>query len=97
MHWRSRLHQARQKFRLTSAEKRVVTFVLAAFVLGLVTKCYRDAHPSPAPSRSDRGKTAACSHTYYSNQSNQPVCQPEARDRRFLSTSSRDFCESPGI
>jgi hypothetical protein len=27
----------------------VAVFVAAAFVLGLVTKCYRDAHPSPAP------------------------------------------------
>jgi hypothetical protein len=34
----------------------VVLFVLAAFVLGLVTKCYRDAHPSPAPTHSDLGR-----------------------------------------
>jgi len=54
--WRFKLDQVRQRFRLTSTEKRVVVFVLAAFVLGLVTKCYRDAHPSPAPGGSDRGK-----------------------------------------
>ena len=24
-------------------------FVAAAFVLGLITKCYRDKHPSPTP------------------------------------------------
>jgi hypothetical protein len=35
-------------------EKRVVVFVLAAFVLGLVTKCYRDAHPSPPPSPTNK-------------------------------------------
>jgi hypothetical protein len=39
--------QVRQRFRLTSAEKRVVLFVVAAFVIGVLTKCYRDAHPYP--------------------------------------------------
>ena len=39
----------RQKFILTPTEKRVAVFVVAAFALGLATKCYRDAHPSPAP------------------------------------------------
>jgi hypothetical protein len=43
------LQQARQMFRLTSKEKQVAVFVLAAFVLGLVTKCYRDAHPTRVP------------------------------------------------
>src|SRR5262245_1057436 len=45
-----KLDRVWQRFRLTPAEKRVVAFVVAAFLLGLVTKCYRDAHPSPAPS-----------------------------------------------
>ena len=44
-----KLDEVRQRFRLTSMEIRVAAFVAAAFVLGLVTKCYRDAHPSPAP------------------------------------------------
>jgi hypothetical protein len=39
----------RQKFILTPTERRVAAFVVAAFVLGLVTKCYRDAHSSPTP------------------------------------------------
>lgn len=54
-HWRLKFDQARQRFLLTSTEKRVVLFVLAAFALGLGTKCYRDAHPSslsPTPSHS---------------------------------------------
>jgi hypothetical protein len=51
--WRFKLDQARQRFRLTATEKRVVVFVLAAFVLGLVTKCYRDTLPSPAPAQSE--------------------------------------------
>ena len=43
----SKLDQAREMFRLTSAEKRVAVFVLAAFLVGVVTKCYRDAHAYP--------------------------------------------------
>jgi hypothetical protein len=42
---RPKFKEARQRFVLTHEEKRVVGFVLAAFVLGLGTKCYRDAHP----------------------------------------------------
>ena len=52
---RFKLDQTRQRFRLTSTETRVIVFVLAAFVLGLVTKCYRDAHPSPAPTPTNKG------------------------------------------
>jgi hypothetical protein len=44
--WRSKFDEVRQRFRLTPTEKRIAVFVLAAFVLGLATKCYRDAHPS---------------------------------------------------
>jgi hypothetical protein len=40
--WRFKLVEVRQRFRLTPMEKRVAVFVLAAFVLGLITKCYRD-------------------------------------------------------
>ena len=39
----------REIFVLTSEEKRTVCFVLLAYVLGLATKLYRDAHPSPMP------------------------------------------------
>jgi len=44
---RFKLDELRQRFRLTATEKRVAAFVAAAFALGLVTKCYRGAHPSP--------------------------------------------------
>jgi hypothetical protein len=37
--------ELRHRFVLTAEEKRVITFVIAAFLLGLGTKCYRDAHP----------------------------------------------------
>ena len=39
----------REIFVLTSEEKRTVCFVLLAFVLGLATRFYRDAHPQPSP------------------------------------------------
>jgi hypothetical protein len=32
-------------------------FIAAAFVLGVVTKCYRDAHPSPTPVQTHPGRT----------------------------------------
>jgi len=37
--------ELRHRFVLTPEEKRVVAFVVAALLLGLVTKCYRDTHP----------------------------------------------------
>jgi len=40
----------RQIFVLTPEEKRVLAFVLVAFVLGLGAKHYRDTHPQPPPS-----------------------------------------------
>jgi hypothetical protein len=43
-----RFDEVRQRFRLTLTEKRVAVFVLATFVLGLATKCYRDTHPQQA-------------------------------------------------
>jgi hypothetical protein len=47
--WRFKFDRLRQRFLLTSAEKRVVIFVIAAFLLGLGTKYYRDTHSSPSP------------------------------------------------
>ena len=40
----------RQLFVLTPEEKRVLVFVLVAFVLGLGAKHYRDTHPQAPPS-----------------------------------------------
>ena len=50
--WRFKFGEARQRFRLPPTEKRVAVFVLAAVVLGLATKCYRDTHFSPTPATS---------------------------------------------
>jgi hypothetical protein len=55
---RFKLDEVRQRFRLTATEIRVAAFVAAAFVLGLITKCYRDAHPSPTPAETHPGRTA---------------------------------------
>jgi KTSC domain len=41
--------ELRHRFVLTAEEKRVVAFVLAAFILGVGTKCYRDTHPRHPP------------------------------------------------
>jgi hypothetical protein len=41
---RFNFEEVRQRFRLTPTERRVSVFIVAAFTLGLVTKCYRDAH-----------------------------------------------------
>ena len=47
----------REIFVLAPEEKKTVCFVLIAFVLGLATKYYRDAHPSllPKPDINVRG------------------------------------------
>ncbi|MEP6685822.1 MAG: hypothetical protein ABJB22_03520 [Verrucomicrobiota bacterium] len=36
-------------FVLTLEEKKIICFVLLAFVFGMVTKEYRDNHPPPTP------------------------------------------------
>jgi hypothetical protein len=49
---RFKLDEVRQRFRLTPTERRVAVFVALAFLLGLITKCYRDAHPKTMMSTS---------------------------------------------
>ena len=51
----------REIFVLTPEEKKTVCFVLIAFVLGLATKHYRDAHPLllPKPNVNVRGHGSA--------------------------------------
>jgi hypothetical protein len=39
--------ELRHRFVLTPEEKRVMSFVIAALLLGLATKCYREAQPQP--------------------------------------------------
>ena len=60
---RFKFDDVRQRFRLTPTERRVALFVAAAFVLGLVTKCYRDTHPSPTPiqTHSDKSRVSRLS------------------------------------
>src|SRR5256885_3414554 len=56
---RFKFDEVRQRFRLTPTEGRVVVFVAAAFVLGLITKCYRDGHSSPTPVQTHPGSSRA--------------------------------------
>jgi len=46
---RWKFNELKQRLVLTREEKRVIAFILAAFVLGLAAKHYRDTHPQPAP------------------------------------------------
>jgi hypothetical protein len=47
---RTNLSRLRQRFILTTKEKQVVVFVVAAFFLGLTVKHYRETHSSPPAS-----------------------------------------------
>ena len=60
---RFKLDEVWQRFRLTSTEIRVAGFVAAAFVLGLITKCYRDVHPSPTPVQTHPDRTVTSRST----------------------------------
>ncbi len=44
---RWKFDELKQRLVLTREEKRVIVFILAAFVLGLVAKHYRDTRPQP--------------------------------------------------
>jgi hypothetical protein len=45
--------ELKHRFVLTPEEKRVICFVIAALLLGVGTKCYRDTHPQP-PAQMDK-------------------------------------------
>ena len=49
----------RQIFVFTLEEKKVATFILVFFLLGLATKHYRDTHPQPAPRLTERQQYVA--------------------------------------
>ncbi len=55
---KARLRQ-RQRFVLTPEEKKIVACVLAAVLLGLITKHYRAAHPRPPAPRTAQEERAA--------------------------------------
>ena len=91
---RFKLDDVRQRFRLTPTEKRVALFVAAAFVLGLVTKCYRDAHPSPIPVQTHSGKSRVPgSFSASVDQPGAPNAGETARRRR-RSTEKLDLSDS---
>jgi hypothetical protein len=43
--WHSGFAKLRERFILTADEQRIVAFVIAAFLLGVAVKYYRDANP----------------------------------------------------
>ncbi len=51
--WRARLEALRNRLALTPKEKRIIAFVIVAFLLGLGVKCYRETHPQ-TPSQMDK-------------------------------------------
>ena len=63
-----------QTFRLTPTEIRVALFVIAAFMLGLITKCYRDSHPVRTPIQTDSGTITSMSRS-----TSRKASQPQAR------------------
>jgi hypothetical protein len=84
---RFKFDEVRQRFRLTPTERRVALFVAAAFVLGLVTKCYRDAHPSPTPVQTYSGKSRV------SRSSSAKVDQPGALNAGKTASRPRKSAE----
>ena len=84
---RFKFDEVSQRFRLTPTERRVAVFVAAAFALGLITKCYRDAHPSPAPLQTHSGKSPI------SRSSSTNVDQPGALNVRETARGTRKSAE----
>src|SRR4249920_450735 len=84
---RFKFDEVRQRIRLTPTERRVALFVVAAFVLGLITKCYREAHPSPTPVQTHSGKSRV------SRSSSAKVDQPGALNSRETARRPRKPAE----
>jgi hypothetical protein len=47
--WPARFEALRNRLVLTPKERRVIAFVVTAFLLGLCAKCYRENHPQKPP------------------------------------------------
>src|SRR5207302_11480781 len=65
--------ELRQRLVFTPEEKRVIAFVIAALLLGLGTKCYRDKHPHP---------TAYADPQHPSRKVTAPLDSPTPKPRR---------------
>jgi hypothetical protein len=85
--------QLRQRLILTPAEKRVVIFILVAFLLGLGTKYYRDAHSSPAPSQSNLNTTRARNHLQAELAPASSVTPARKRTRKSAGTEKLNLSE----
>jgi len=87
---RFRLDELRQRFRLTQTERRVAMFIAAAFMLGLITKCYRDGHPSPTPPQAhskttmtSRSKKAYGDRTKRARKFEEKLNLPDSAEERY--------------
>ena len=78
----------RQIFVLTPEEKRVLAFVLVAFVLGLGAKHYRDTHPQPPPSIDKKHPWRT--HTTTTPSSSPQKAQREPQKKKQTSTPLLD-------
>jgi hypothetical protein len=91
---RFKFDEVRERFRLTPTERRVVVFVAAAFVLGLVTKCSRDARPSPTPVQTHSGRSRASATSAKADQS-RSLTPNTAPKRMRKSAENRNLPDSP--
>jgi hypothetical protein len=74
-HWRSSFGALKQRLVLTREEKRVIIFIVVAFVLGLTARHYRGAH-SPTPAKMDN------KHSYSRAQRASQLSTPSQKDAR---------------
>ncbi|MGZ5523038.1 MAG: hypothetical protein ACXWF1_07860 [Chthoniobacterales bacterium] len=79
--------QRRHIFVFTAEEKKAAACVIAALLLGLATKHYRDTHPRPSPQLSQRQQYAA--------QRAAKTAAARARSARGRATASRAPATSP--
>jgi MoxR-like ATPase len=85
--WRARLEALRNRLALTPKEKRIIAFVIVAFLLGLGVKCYRETHPQ-TPSQMDK------KHPWRKYQT---PSRSRARSPAKTTRESRPFISSVGV
>ena len=85
-----KLDEVREKFRLTPTEKRVAVFVAVAFLLGLITKCYRDTHPKTTMSTRTGKQTYEAHAVKPGERAKRPVKSAEILDLSDSATKQEE-------